>query len=418
MNRAVTPPTDAYASVDFFSAVPVASLSRRQLLGSALAAACSLPGISAWGQPDAARAADERLRHLIESARANGTAKTGGNNVALSPARVEERAQALAAGEAALIRLDVDGAQRAFDHAASILHAADTEIALVRTYMQAGEYRRALAFCAHTAIAHRETSGGAALYGWLLHLGGQDAVAARVFDEASQRLPGDTLLASVRTALKTHPRASGQLLGLPARLAPYAFGAAPSQAQVVASAVLIGQGNAAITMQHTLGNKHSVWLRNGLGQEVAARVESGFDKSGLCLLKLERALPTPALACAARDPFPGSPAFALEYIAARDATPAWPVLRSGFLGAAADGMRQLGIALSSATHGGPVFDLAGRLIGIAVNGKVQEGAGFIACSELLKLGIALVPATPGAAIPAAVDQIYEASLRMALQVII
>ena len=97
---------------------------------------------------------------------------------------MREREALLAQAERELARGDAASAIGVLDRAAMMLHAADTEMALVRAYLQAGEYRRALAFCAHTAGAHRETAEPSALYAWLLHLGGQSAFARRTLAEA------------------------------------------------------------------------------------------------------------------------------------------------------------------------------------------------------------------------------------------
>lgn len=72
-----------------------------------------------------------------------------------------------AAAQAALQDKD-KAAAATIERAAMMLHAPDTEMGLVRSYMQAGHYRRALAFCAHTAGVHREASVVAAL--WRHHL--------------------------------------------------------------------------------------------------------------------------------------------------------------------------------------------------------------------------------------------------------
>ena len=81
--------------------------------------------------------------------------------------RAVETAQSyalLAEGEMHLAVGDVEEAQAAFDRAASLRHGADIEVSLVRTYMQAGEYRRALAFGAHAAGAHTDFPAATALY--------------------------------------------------------------------------------------------------------------------------------------------------------------------------------------------------------------------------------------------------------------
>ena len=81
---------------------------------------------------------------------------------------MKERAALLDAAEAALARGDTEAALAGFERAAGMLHAPDTEMGLVRSQMQAGQYRRALAFAAHTAGAHLEAPAASALYAWLL----------------------------------------------------------------------------------------------------------------------------------------------------------------------------------------------------------------------------------------------------------
>ncbi len=98
----------------------------------------------------------------------------------LADACTGERESPLARGEEALARGDVQHALAAFDRAESMRHAADTEMSLVRAHMQAGEYRRALAFAAHMAGAHRDVSASAVLYARLLTIGGQGVAARRV----------------------------------------------------------------------------------------------------------------------------------------------------------------------------------------------------------------------------------------------
>ncbi|MDB5929441.1 MAG: hypothetical protein JWR60_1148 [Polaromonas sp.] len=131
---------------------------------------------------------------------------------------------------------------------------------------------------------------------------------------------------------------------------------------------------------------------------------------------------------AARDAFAGSPGFAVEYIPSPDALPAWPVLRSGFLGSAsADADAQLlGIDLPAGPRGGPVFDGTGQLIGLALPGGAG-GDRLVTVSQLRKAlasaGKADQPASPHAPVPAgpkpraSVDQVYEDSLKTSLQVI-
>ena len=72
---------------------------------------------------------------------------------------------------------DTAAAQQAFDRAAMLVHAADVEMGLVRTYLQAGDYRRALSFASHAAGAHRDVPAGTAPYGGLLHISARQPFA-------------------------------------------------------------------------------------------------------------------------------------------------------------------------------------------------------------------------------------------------
>jgi hypothetical protein len=154
-------------------------------------------------------ASNQKLQQLMEQGRQRATASAPSPTGNATPqgvpnaARLQERTQLLARGEAALARSDTDTALAAFEAAANILHAADTEMGLVRTYMQTGQYRRALAFGAHTAGAHLDVVGGSALYAWLLHIGGQPVFAQRLMAQAQARAPEHPLLAAVRQQLQT-----------------------------------------------------------------------------------------------------------------------------------------------------------------------------------------------------------------------
>ena len=346
---------------------------------------------------------------------------------------MQERAELLRKGEIALARLDVTGALDAFERAALIVHAADTEIALVRAYMQSGEYRRALAFGAHTAGAHLDVVGGSLLYVWLLHAGGQPAIAQRLLANAETRMPGNPRVQAVQQQLRSGmPVASGPLLALPTRLAPYGgMNGLPASARVVGSAVLLHGGTKALLPLSLLPASGRLWLRNGLGQLVQARADQKFSALGVALVRLQSRLPVPDdQLAAAGDAFPGSPGFAVEYAVSPDAAPAWPLLRTGFLGSAsgATGDRQLGIELPSGPRGGPVFGAGGQLIGLALAGRAGQGGDrLVPASELKKaLGASFaavppqsgVPTAPASAWPRApVDKIYEASLKTSLQVI-
>ena len=149
--------------------------------------------------------------------------------------------------------------------------------------MQAGEYRRALAFAAHTAGAHHDSDAGKALYAQLLDLGGRGEIAARVLKEK------------------------------PAQFAPYSpeSSALPKDARVVSSAILLDGGRTALSRASSLNEL--LWVRNARGALVSARVLRRLDDADLAVLELERPLDGAALAIAPRNAFPGSPAFAVEY---------------------------------------------------------------------------------------------------------
>jgi hypothetical protein len=361
--------------------------------------------------PSAAAAA--RLRQLMEQARAPTPAMLSSEEQAK---RMKQRSALLARGEAGLQSLDVEAALAAFERAAALMHAADSEMGLVRTYMQGGEYRRAMAFVAHTANAHRDNAGGAALYAWLLNLGGHGLNAQRMLAEAQERFAGDALLQTVQRQLQSRvPHATGALLRAPARLAPYAK-PVPAGARCRATGLLIDEGRRALVP--ATASRDAVWLRNGLGQVSRASVETRLSND-LSVVRLAQPLPGKAAMLATSDAFPGSVAFAVEYVTAIDASPSWPVLTGGFLGAAGAGagVRSLGVELPPGPRGGPVFDASGRLIGLAA--ATRRGADRVLLVSALRvpLGERLGEPTAANTNKRPVDEIYESALQSVVQVI-
>lgn len=341
-----------------------------------------------------------------------------------SPARMAERQRLLDEGEALLAADDTEGAQQAFDRAALLLHAADTELALVRSYMQGGEYRRALSFGAHAAGAHRELPAAGALYAWLLQAGGQGVAATRLLDAALLAAPADAALRTAQTQLRTAwPEPGAGLLEPPLRMRPYAsVTAVPATASRSGSAVLTGDGQHAYVPLTALAGATGIWLRNGLGQTVAARLLRQDAEVGVGLLRLDKPLALAhGLHTVPRLPFAGSPASMVEYGSGEGAEPAWPWLRLGFFGrpGTTSEVRALGIDAPSGPRGGPVFDAAGRLAGIALH--AADGREQLLSSALLatRLGTPLAP-DPEAANAERVepDAVYERALRVALQVLV
>ena len=120
-----------------------------------------------------------------------------------------------------------------------------------------------------------------------------------------------------------------------------------------------------------------------------------------------------------------------------DAEPAWPWLHAGFFGGlaqpeAATGERRLGIAMPPGPRGGPVFDAAGRLAGLALGGSGSAAGDRLVPITALRqaLGAGLIDAPPlppvaasAAATPSRLarmpnDEVYERALRVAVQVIV
>ncbi|MDM0019025.1 tetratricopeptide repeat protein [Variovorax saccharolyticus] len=358
---------------------------------------------------------------------------------ALDPAVVAARLALLSRAEAELARGDTQAAIDSFDRAAMMLHAPDTEMGLVRAYMQAGQYRRALAFCAHVAGAHRESAAAGALYAWLLRAGGQAAVSESSLRETLGRTPQDPVAIEVRRAFAApSPVASVPLLQVPHRMAPQALmmgtqPEVPKAARLVSSGVLIADGTMALVpgaAARAVGTG-TLWVRNGLGRTTRARIEpsNGVEALGLGLLRLEAALDAGGtLAVAPRDAFAGSPGFAVAYTAGGSADPAWPLLSPGFLGAPEGdaGLRRLGIEIADGPHGGPVLDAGGRLAGIVLRAAGGEALMLPASrwqdlAEIAPASAARIPpeaprrSLPSSALP--LDEAYERGLRVSLQVL-
>jgi hypothetical protein len=351
---------------------------------------------------------------------------------AAAAARLPGRIVLLARAQSELERGDATQALDDFERAAMMLHAADAELGLIRAAMQAGQYRRALAFCAHTAGEHTDSADGGALYAWLLRVGGQPQQSERVLAQARAHAPDDPIAAAVASALRAKsPIATGILLAPPHRMAPWpaASGARSQPAAAVrfaGNAVLMDDGGSALLPQATLAIAagRRLWVRNGLGESSEAtpdRTDATLESVGLARLKLRAPLSGGhAGQTMARAAFAGSPGFAVQFGAG--AQPAWPTLVQGFLGnpAGNNGLRKLGF---DAASGAPVLDAKGMLAGIVMDGADGQAV-WLASPTWAPVTPAAQEAAPAPPPPhagpalVAPDEIYEAGLHRALQVLV
>ena len=336
------------------------------------------------------------------------------------------RAALMEQGAAALARGDADAAARAYEQAASMQHEPDAELALVRSAMQAGRYRQALTYAAHIAGGHKEDADGAALYAWLLWLGGQPDAASRILAAAEPLVVGAAPLRHARRAMRDGrimpATADGDALF--ALFSPVSLPALPRanpKASVVASGLLLGDGRQALAPLAPLLQARRIRVRDGLGQLRSARIARRIQPEGLALLELAEPLPAPGLFAPDGDPHAGSPAYLADHARSQGGQAAWPRLRHGFLGAPAGerGRNAIGIApAAGAAAGGPVFNGSGGLAGIAYNAP-NGSASFLSAAWLgRRLGMPLAPAAPTPAGPRiALEQVYENAMRGTLQVI-
>jgi tetratricopeptide (TPR) repeat protein len=344
------------------------------------------------------------------------------------PAQEAQRQALLRAAGAALAAGDSAAASVTLDAAAAISHSADTELLMLQAQMQAGDYRGALMFASHTAGAHIHDPEALALYAWMLALGEQRIEAKRMLEAGLKRLPQEPILLAMQRQLplaEPAAKAESDRQAAAHRPGPLAIGTpVPAHAQALGSGLLLDRGRHALVPLTAGQAAAQLWVRNGLGHASAAHLVQTFDSLGLALLSLATPLPTAqsALTRAPRDAFAGSPATAFSYLAAPSAQAAWPAMHRGFLGrlsAASNQQQALGVELPDAPRGGPVFDQAGRWIGLVLQSQGGEPKLLTLSVLQAALGTSFeaIPVQPQA-LPMALDQQYEQALPLTVQLLV
>ena len=349
---------------------------------------------------------------------------------AAAAARLPQRVALLVRAQAELERGDASAALDDFERAAMMLHAADAELGLIRAAMQDGQYRRALAFCAHTAGEHDDDADGGALYAWLLRIGGQADQASRTLADARAHAPEDAIAAAVDRAFASSPPVANDLLLQPLhRMAPWpvmldAQAPPPLSVRFASNAVLVDDGaNALVPFASHAAFAHArVWVRDGLGRTTAATVDASdatLASHGLARLILRARMSVGASrAATGRAPFAGSPGYALQFGAGDG--PAWPGLTQGFLGNGVGDTdrRRLGF---DAGIGAAVLDAKGALVGIVTATTSGEARwvplSAVTSADAFPTAATAGPVSPGLALLAP-DEIYEAGLRRVVQVLV
>lgn len=347
------------------------------------------------------------LAALLALPAASSSAGPQGHDHAPLPAAQEAaRQQRLDAARQALSRGDADAALVPLEEAAGMSHDADTELLQLQMLLQRGQVRQAMAFAAHTAAAHRDEPQARELHLWLLALSGQT-------DHVRRRLtPSDAQLAGLLDALA----APGGMLPTTAPM-PWPHGVpVPAGSRARATALLLHDGRLALAPLSALPAAGDVWLRSGLGRASRGRPAQAADlvaPAGFAWLDVAPPLPPPAgatgLARRGGSAFAGSPAFRLAMPRTQDGAPTWPQLQMGFLG-----RQDLGWPAGAALEGGPVLDVAGRLIGLATRGVDGVERLSVWASGLARMDL---PVSDDAR-PRSPDEIFEATLPFVAQVLV
>ena len=355
-----------------------------------------------------------------------------------SSASLDAARQALSKGDAAR-------AAGLYEALAQQGESLEAEVGLIRASLQAGEFRKAVAYANLTAGEHPESGEAPALLAFLNDRAGrtEQAVAAlkklqstrpddwvpiaahadilidrlapaearAVIEGWNARHPGAArpeltrLLMRARVAEGTESGAAPKTTPVNRAATEYAEGwAVPSfQTLPLAGRRIVGAGNGVVvdggksvlTYAGVLGpSAHELLIRNGLGQLRRARVER-LDRSKE-LIQVRLTEPFPATSSIPQDQV-SSPegvrfCFALGFSVPRSADPAYPAIAPGLVFRAdtgVGGLMQITSALGSGHDGAPVFDARGKLIGLALGAGDHQIAGQDLRKNLGRGGFAL-----------------------------
>lgn len=363
----------------------------------------------------------------------------------------------LASAHAALLAGNTDAASAELDRAEGMSHSADTEVLQVLALMQRGQYQRAVAYAAHAAGAHLDVWQALALHAWLLAVGEQREHASSQVTAALRRHPDDPGLLALQSRLQTlqplaqpaalpnvNPNANPKANPADLPVGPISTGTfVPANVVMVATGLLLDGSRTVLVPLRALQGATSIWVRSSLGAARAATIMRWVDSAnvyanaiagagtGMALLTLTEPLTLPpqhpGLLRAPADAFAGSPGHVVGMLPSPEAAPAWPAMNTGFVGRiTASGVQGLAIETARSLPGAPVFDRAGRWIGVVgashgeASGNANRGKSLVPLTQLSSvLGDTLL------AVPIAVNSAnltpadtYERALPLVLQVMV
>jgi hypothetical protein len=280
--------------------------------------------------------------------------------------------------------------------------------------LQAGQFQRALAFCAHASGAHLDELAPMLLYAHLLKISGQVAFAEKLMSEYRLRF-GAWDAKKINLRLSPYDDA----VGLPNHAKMLGSGLR------VPTLILSGERIAIPTVLIPKRMKN-FWVRYGNGFLSRAVLEMTTNRASLALMKVEKP-PTnligPTISVASKSPFPGSVAFGLNF--QQQLPLSWPTLWATFIGepvAQLVGRRMVNTPVTEPSRllgfGGAVFDQAGAAIGLIA--PLQVGSKFVKSQliPLTELGLIAATLTDGhPKAKLAADQIYQLGLNNLVQVI-